>query len=128
MAEPHGGRFLAIVVVISILASTTEAAERWAVRSMTRILMTFEHAPGCADRSVLRQILNDEATTRDERVIASALLNVRHMPQAADKQELQALIMDRSTPSSLRALATAIVNLTHTITKADRRALEPLLK
>lgn len=125
---PHRGRALAIVVVISILASTTEAAERWAVRSMTKILMTFEHAPGCADRSVLRQILNDEETTPDERVVATALLNVHHIPQAADKQKLEALIIDPSTPSSLRALATAIVNLTHTITETDRAALEPLLK
>src|SRR5688500_4585353 len=97
-AVPHRWRALAIVVVISILASTTEAAERWAVRSMTKVLMTFEHAPGCADRSVLRQILNDEATTPDERVVAAALLNVHHIPQAADKQKLEELIIDSQRP------------------------------
>ena len=128
MKVPHRRRVLAIVVVFSTLAIPTEAVERWAVCSMAKILMTFEHAPGPADRSVLQQILTDEATTRDERVVATALLNLRHVPQAADKQKLEALIIDRSTSRSLRALATVIVNFTHAITETDRKALESLSK
>ena len=124
----HYVRLLVMVMALSIVARTTGAAERWAVRTIAEILLTFEHSPSCADRAVVRQILDDGATTSRERVVAMALLNVRHIPQAADARALDAMIIDQSTPSSLRTIATAVVNLTHTVTDADRRALEALLK
>ena len=119
---------LAMVVVLSLLAWTTKAAERWTVRTMAEILLGFHHSPSGADTAVLRQIVNDEATTGCERAVAKALLNVRHVPEAEDKRLLETMIADESTPASLRTVATAIVNLTHTITDADRRALEVLLE
>jgi hypothetical protein len=121
-------RVLVMVVALTIVAGTTGAAERWAVRTIAEILLTFEHSPSCADRAVVRKILNDEATTHRERVVATALLNVRHIPQAVDARALEAVLIDQSTPLPLRTVATAIVNLTHTVTDADRRALHALLK
>ena len=121
-------RVLAVVVALGIIASTTEAAERRAVRTMSEILLTFEHSPSPADREALEEILNDEATTACERVVARALLNVRHITSAEDKRTLEAMITDEAIPPSLRTIATVIVNLTHTVTDADRRTLKALLK
>ena len=121
-------RTLSVVVVLSLLAWTTKAAERWTVCTMAEILLGFHHSPSGADTAVLRQIVNDEATTGRERAVATALLNVRHVPEAEDKRLLETMIADGSTPASLRTVATAIVNLTHTITDADRMALEVLLE
>jgi hypothetical protein len=129
MTRQHRLRTLAVVVVaFSLLAWTTEAAERWTVRTMAEILLGFHHAPSGAETAVLRQIVDDDATTSRERAVATAILNVRHVPEPEDKRLLEAMIVDRSTPSSLRTVATAIVNLTHTITDADRSALEALLE
>jgi hypothetical protein len=120
-------RVLAVVVTLGILGSTTEAAERRAVRTMTEILLTFNHSPSPTERETLEHILSDEATTASERVVAGTLLNVRHITSAEDKRTLEAMITDQAIPPSLRTLATAIVNLTHTVTDADRRTLEALL-
>ena len=129
MTRQHRLRTLAVVVVaLSLLAWTTEAAERWTVRTMADILLGFHHAPSCAETALLHQIVNDEATTSRERAVATAVLNLRHVPESEDKRLLEAMIADGSTPASLRTVATAIVNLTHTITDADRRALEALLE
>ena len=121
-------RVLAVVVALGILPGITEAGERPAVRTMTEILLTFNHSPSPSDREALKQILNDEATTACERMVARALLNVRHISSVEDKQTLEAMIADQALPPSLRTLATVIVNLTHTVTDADRRALKALLK
>jgi hypothetical protein len=128
MTRQHRLRTLAVVVALSLLAWTTEATERWTVRTMVEILLGFHHSPSDADTAVLRQIVDDEATTRCEHAVATALLNVRHVPEAEDKRLLEEMIADGSPPASLRTVATAIVNLTHTITDADRRALEALLE
>ena len=128
MIRQHRLRTLAVVAVLSLLAWTTKAAEPWTVRTMAEILLGFQHSPTGADTAVLRQIVNDEATTGRQRAVATALLNVRHVPEAEDKRLLETMIADGSTPASLRTVATAVVNLTHTITDADRRALEALLE
>ncbi len=128
MTRQHRLCTLAVVVVLSLLAWTTKAAERWTVRTMAEILLGFQHSPSGADTVVLRHIVNDDATTGRERAVATALINVRHVPEAEDKRLLETMIADGSTPASLRTVATAIVNLAHTITDADRRALEALLE
>jgi hypothetical protein len=128
VASGGGVRVLAVVVALGILASTTEAAERRAVRTMTEILLTFNHSPSPADREALHDILNDETTTACERVVARILLNVRHITSAEDRRTLEAVITDHSIPPALRTLSTVIVNLTHTVTDADRQTLKALLK
>ena len=56
-----------------------------------------------SEQTDLQQILTDEATTRDERVVATAVLNLRRVPQAADKEKLEALSSPfRSHPPVLR--------------------------
>jgi hypothetical protein len=121
-------RVLTIVIALGILASTTEATERRAVRTMTEILLAFNHSPSPTDKEALAEIMNDEATSACERVVARILLNVRHVTSAEDKRTLEAMITDEAIPESLRTLAAAIVNLTHTINDADRPTLEALLK
>jgi hypothetical protein len=128
MTTQYRLRTLSVVLVLSLLAWTTKAAERWTVCTMAEILLGFHHSPSGADTAVLREIVNDEATTGRERAVATALLNVRHVPEPEDKRLLETMIADGSTPASLRTVATAIVNLTHTITDADRMALEALLE
>ena len=128
MTRQHHLRTLAVVAALSFLAWTTEATERWTVRTMAEILLAFHHSPSDADTAVLRQIVHAEATTTRERAVAKALLNVRHVPEAEDKRLLEAVIADGPTPASLRTVATAIGNLTHMITEADRSALEALLE
>jgi hypothetical protein len=123
-----GMRVLTGVLALGILASTTEATERRAVRTMTEILLAFNHSPSPADREALEEILNDEATTACERVVARILLNVRHITSAEDKRTLEAMITDEALPESLRTLSAVIVNLTHTINDADRRTLKALLE
>ena len=93
----HRLRTLAAVAALSLLAWTTEAAERLTVRTMAEILLGFHHSPTDVDTAVLRQIVNDEATTTRERAVADALLNVRHVPEAEDKRLLEALIADERT-------------------------------
>jgi hypothetical protein len=123
-----GVRVLTVVIALGILAGTTEATEHRAVRAMTEILLAFNHSPTPADREALEEILNDEATTACERVVARILLNVRHIASAEDKRMLEAMMTDESIPESIRTLSAVIVNLTHTINDADRRTLKALLE
>ncbi len=128
MTRQHRLRTLTVAAALSLLAWTSEAAERWTVRTMAEVLLRFHHSPSDVDTAVLRQIADDEATTRQERIVATALLNVRHVVEREDKRLLEEMILDRSTSLALRTVATAIVNLTHTVTDEDRRALEALLE
>lgn len=118
---------LAVILFLGVPANIVTAAESPAIRMMAGILMSLRHSPSYADRQALEKILvDDNATTFPERVVAEALLHVRHIVRPEEKAKLEALITDQSVPASITILATVLVTFTHTVTEADRERLEPL--
>jgi hypothetical protein len=118
---------LVLALLLGSSANILNAAERQAIRMMAGILMNLTHSPSHADRQALEKILvDDNATTLAERVVAEALLHVRHTVRPEDKAKLEALIADRSLPASITILAIVLVTFTHTVTEAQREELKPL--
>ena len=119
-------RVFAVLLFFGFLAHTVTAAESKAVQAMAGILMSLNHFPGDADKQTLKGIMDDKATTAQERVVAQALLNVQHKVSADDKPKLEAIVNDPAASASLKTLATTIINLNHMASSADKEKLKPL--
>ena len=103
------------------------AAENKAVHTMTEILLKLNHYPSASEKETLKKIVDDKATSAQERVLAQALMNVQHTASREDKPKLQALMKDESAPAPIKTLASVLYNLNHTPTDADKEKLKQLL-
>ena len=119
-------RVFPVLVLLGFLAHTVTAAESKAVQTMAGILMTLNHFPGDAEKQTLKAIVDDKASTAQEKMIAQALINVQHKVSAEDKPKLEAIMNDQSAPASIKTLAMVIVNLNHMASATDKEKLKPL--
>jgi hypothetical protein len=117
---------VATFLLLGLTASFANAAESKAVQSMAGILLKLNHFPSAAEKETLKQIVEDKATTDDERTVAQALMNVQHTVVAADKPKLEAIVADDEASSAVKSLATAILNLRHAPAESDKATLQSL--
>src|SRR5690348_10972292 len=96
--------FVALAVSAPAQAQEKKAAapETKAVKTMAGILASLNHFPNDADKKALQGVIDDKATTADEKVVAQAMLNIQHTAAAADKPKLQALIDEKKTSEGVR--------------------------
>ncbi|HKC17265.1 MAG TPA: hypothetical protein VKC11_11225 [Steroidobacteraceae bacterium] len=117
---------LGTVLLLGLTANLANAAESKAVQGMAGIMTNFQHAPSDVDKQALAKILEDKATTADERTVAKALMNVQHTTAAADKPSLEAIVSDPKASGSVKTLAGIILGLHHFPTDSDKEKLRAL--
>jgi hypothetical protein len=117
------------VAAVSLSGIPLTAADgHEAIASIAKILLDFSHVPSVSQKRTLQGILDDNANTPAEQVLARALMNIEHVASPDDKPRLEALIRDGAAPPSVRMLATIINNFIHTPTEANKRQLRQLLQ
>jgi hypothetical protein len=114
------------LVALGFAANAATAAESKAVQTMAGILTTMQHFPNAADKEALAKIVDDKATTADEKTVAKALTNVQHKVAAGDKAALDAIVADAKASSGVKTLAGVIVGLNHMASAADKEKLAAL--
>jgi hypothetical protein len=117
---------LGTMLLLGLTANMANAAESKAVQGMAGIVTNFQHAPNDADKQALAKIIDDKATTADERTVAKALMNVQHTAAAADKPSLEAIVSDAKASGSVKTLASIILGLHHFPSDSDKEKLRAL--
>jgi hypothetical protein len=120
-------RILLLSLLVAGLSALTQAADAKAVQTEARILLNLNHFPNDADKKSLQAIVDDKATTAQERAIAQALINVQHKVSDADKPKLQAIVDDKAAPESLKTMASILLSLNHAPSAADKEKLQKLV-
>ena len=72
---------------------------------LAHIVLNFTHVPSVSQEETLRGILDDAATTVQERVVAEALLHMEHIVSLEDRPKLDMLMHDDSAPATVKMLA-----------------------
>lgn len=119
--------FVPILFCIALAAGPAAAGEKSeAVQTMANILAELNHFPSDENKEALKELISDERTTEQERVVAEALMNVAHQVSAEDKPLLEALIENASAPDAVQTLAEVIVNLNHAPTDKEKKKLRAI--
>ncbi len=118
---------LVLVCSIILLVDPPVMAES-PMHTMADILMHLNHSPGDAEKKKLQQIINDTATTEEERVLATAILMMQHKVGADDRTKLRRIIDDTSTSAKVREMAEILLNLNHKSTPDDKNKLQKLMR
>jgi hypothetical protein len=119
-------RVLSTLLVLGVTANVAVAAESKAVQTMAGIVAGLNHFPSAADKATLTTIVDDKATTADERTVAKALLNVQHKAAAGDKASLEAIVADTKATAGVKTLAGTLLSLNHMASADDKAKLQAL--
>ena len=96
------------------------------VITMADIVIGIQHYPTAEDQKHLQAIVDSDASTADEKIIATAIMNIQHQAIAGDKQKLQEIIDNTTPTSTVSALATIVHGFSHGISAVDKRKLQTI--
>jgi len=99
-----------------------------AMKKMATIMHRLKHFPSPQGKEELKQIINNTAATKNEKVLATAMLNLQHHATEADKVKLKVIMDDRKASTDERDLAGIIYNLNHRPTDEDKARLTKMMK
>jgi len=94
---------------------------------MAEIMHRLKHFPSPQGKETLKQIVADESTTANQRVLATAMLNLEHTVDPQDAPKLRALMADASASPDEKALAEIILNLDHRPTKQNKARVKMMM-
>lgn len=119
---------LVILLMSSILSSglVLAADKDQNIMKMAEIMQRLKHFPSPAGKQTLQQIISSSATSKNQRILATAMLNLNHKAIDSDKPKLKSII-DGSASANEKQLATIILNLDHRPSKADKQALSSMM-
>ncbi len=98
-----------------------------ALNSIARIMITLNHFPSDKEKRELQAIVNNEASTDGERILANALMAMQHQVSSSDRARLQALKDNESADGIERELADILMNMNHQPSSRDRDRLRRFL-
>ncbi|MEJ2554140.1 MAG: hypothetical protein P8164_15340 [Gammaproteobacteria bacterium] len=121
------GKYLLLPLVLGwLLASSPVVMADTAMQEMVGIMLTLHHYPSDSDKVTLHKIINDSASTQDERTIAEALMRMHHTVTDDDKAKLLAISHNESAPAADRKVAEILANMHHKASAGARAELEKL--
>lgn len=126
MTHVRRWRLLPLVLLLGFAVSAFALPETKAVQTIAGVLLKLNHFPNDADKASLKTVVEDKATTAQEKVVAQALMNVQHKVTADDRAKLDELLKDKAAPEGVKTLATVILNLNHAPSDADKEKLKKL--
>jgi hypothetical protein len=123
-------KFITIFIVLMSLPLLASAAEKIspAVKEMAKIMMSLNHYPSAPEKQSLDNLIKNDSTTDQERILAKAMINLQHKASDADKAALMKVIDDGSAPDSTKSLARIIQSLDHKPSSSDTQQLKAMLQ
>ena len=120
-------KFLVLPIVLGFMLFSSPALMAGpAIQEMVGILLNLHHHPSDSEKADLEKIANDSATSKNERIIATALMNMNHRVSADDKAKLEKIAGDDSAPMADRKVAGILADLNHKPSDSDKEVLEKL--
>jgi len=99
-----------------------------AMYKMAEIMLRLKHFPSPAGKETLQVIIDNKATTKNQRILATAMINLQHKAVGADVPKLKALMEDSTASQDERDLAKILYELDHRPTKENKQILDKMLK
>lgn len=120
------------ILALGLLNSVTVFAggnhEKSAIYQMAEIMHRLKHYPSPVGKEVLNKIKQAPGTTKNERILATAMINLEHHVADSDVDSLKGIIADKAASAHERELATIILNLDHRPTKQDKATLKAMMQ
>lgn len=121
------GKYLLIPVLLGwIFVASPAAMAATAIQEMVSIILTLHHYPSDSEKVTLQKIIDDSATSADEREIANALLHMHHTVTDADKAKLMDIANNGSATVADRKVAEILAHMHHKASSEDKQELEML--
>ncbi len=117
--------FFALLLAGSAQASPDQPSA--AMQQMATIMHRLKHYPSPQGKQELQAIIDDQATNKNERVLASAMMHLQHVAMADDKAGLKRIMDDKRARADERDLAGIIYHLDHRPSSADKKMLEHMM-
>ena len=96
------------------------------ILKMADIVIGIKHYASAEDQKNLQAIIDSDASTAHEKIIATAIMNIQHKATTEDKQKLQEIVDNTAPTSTLRGLATIVSQFSHGISAADKKILQTM--
>lgn len=116
---------LSLVCATSLLAANDSKDN--AMTKMVEIMLRLKHFPSPAGKETLQGIINDKATTPNQRSLATAMLNLQHKAVGADVEHMKALMVNKTATEDERDLAKILYKLDHRPTKENKQRLQKMV-
>ena len=116
---------------VSLLAGTAQAntdQPSATVQKMATIMHRLKHFPSPQGKQELQVIINDSASSENERALARAMLNLQHKALGDDKARMKLIMDDAQASASERELAGIIYHLDHRPSSADTQKLQAMMQ
>lgn len=121
------GKYLLIPLALGwLLLSSPAVMADTAMQEMVGIMLRLHHYPDDADMVTLKKIINDSATSEDDRTIAAALTRMHHTVTDDDKAKLLDISHNEAAPAADREVAEILANMHHKASADARAELEKL--
>lgn len=129
------GRWLAGILGSLILASSLAGVAQAntgqpsaAVQQMATIMYRLKHFPSPQGKQELQAIIEDSASSENERVLARAMMNLQHRAMEDDKARLKHIMDDPDASNYERELAAIIYHLDHRPSSDDKQKLQAMMQ
>ena len=120
------GKHLLVPLLLGLMLVCSPAVMAGPIREMANIMMKLHHYPSDSEKATLQKIIDDSASTQDERTIATALMHMHHTVTADDKAKLMDIANNNMAPAADRTMAEILAHMEHKASADDKAELEKL--
>lgn len=122
---------LACLFLVALQAGPAQATTDQpsaAVQQMATIMHRLKHYPSPQGKQELQTIIDDRASSENERILARAMINLQHKAMGDDKTRLKRIMDNTGASASERELAGIIYRLDHRPSSADKQKLQAMMQ
>ena len=121
------GKHLLVPLLLGLMLVCSPAVMAGpAIQEMAGIMMELHHYPSDSEKATLQKIIDDSASTQDERTIATALMHMHHTVTDDDKAKLMDIANNDMAPAADRTMAEILAHMEHKASADDKAELEKL--
>lgn len=105
-----------------------EGHGKTAINQIAEIMYRLKHFPSPQGKSELRAIMDASNSTKNQRVIATALINMQHQVMPDDILLLKKLLKNSASSHQERELSEILLGFSHRPTKLDKDKLKAMMQ
>lgn len=113
---------------ISGMTANDNMTEDSPIPQMAGILYDLNHYPDDEGKIILKDIIDDESASSNEKTLAGAILRFEHKVNSDDEKELKEIIGSSDASEDEKDLAAIILSMSHHPTDNDKKRLTEMMK
>lgn len=119
--------FLLLISTMAMFSTSVTADDYDYTGMLARITLKLNHYPSDAEKMKLKDVINNGATSANQKIIAQAMVNLKHSATDADKSKLKTIMDNASAAGNERKLATILYSIKHKPSAADKKILVKMI-